>query len=170
MGKVSKKMHNMTETARQGLHGTAYIALALCAAALGCFLTGRAQGAENTLPKNGIYTYLTTEEGLRLADCYYRPVYEEGHITLIRDCGYDNVDLEGVGKRFAPELDRFCLAEDATGKAALIYDGGILYAYDGVRLEVLKEYGSDRASYGDVAARIERDGVILNELDPTYIG
>ena len=74
MGKVSKKMHNMTETARQGLHGTAYIALALCAAALGCFLTGRAQGAENTLPKNGIYTYLTTEEGLRLADCYYRPV------------------------------------------------------------------------------------------------
>ena len=170
MGKVSKKMHNMTETARQGLHGTAYIALALCAAALGCFLTGRAQGAENTLPKNEIYTYLTTEEGLRLADCYYRPVYEEGHITLIRDCGYDNVDLEGVGKRFAPELDRFCLAEDATGKAALIYDGGILYAYDGVRLEVLKEYGSDRASYGDVAARIERDGVILNELDPTYIG
>ena len=170
MGKVSKKMHKMTETARQGLHGTAYIALALCAAALGCFLTGRAQGAENTLPKNGIYTYLTTEEGLRLADCYYRPVYEEGHITLIRDCGYDNVDLEGVGKRFAPELDRFCLAEDATGKAALIYDGGILYAYDGVRLEVLKEYGSDRASYGDVAARIERDGVILNELDPTYIG
>ncbi len=170
MGKVSKKMHNMTETARQGLHGTAYIALALCAAALGCFLTGRAQGAENTLPKNGIYTYLTTEEGLRLADCYYRPVYEEGHITLIRDCGYDNVDLEGVGKRFAPELDRFCLAEDATGKAALIYDGGILYAYDGVRLEVLKEYGSDRASYGDVADRIERDGVILNELDPTYIG
>ena len=170
MGKVSKKMHTMTETARQGLHGTAYIALALCAAALGCFLTGRAQGAENTLPKNGIYTYLTTEEGLRLADCYYRPVYEEGHITLIRDCGYDNVDLEGVGKRFAPELDRFCLAEDATGKAALIYDGGILYAYDGVRLEVLKEYGSDRASYGDVAARIERDGVILNELDPTYIG
>lgn len=170
MGKVSKKMHNMTETARQGLHGTAYIALALCAAALGCFLTGRAQGAENTLPKNGIYTYLTTEEGLRLADCYYRPVYEEGHITLIRDCGYDNVDLEGVGKRFAPELDRFCLAEDATGKAAFIYDGGILYAYDGVRLEVLKEYGSDRASYGDVAARIERDGVILNELDPTYIG
>ena len=169
MGKVSKKMHNMTETARQGLHGTAYIALALCAAALGCFLTGRAQGAENTLPKNGIYTYLTTEEGLRLADCYYRPVYEEGHITLIRDCGYDNVDLEGVGKRFAPELDR-CLAEDATGKAALIYDGGILYAYDGVRLEVLKEYGSDRASYGDVADRIERDGVILNELDPTYIG
>ena len=170
MGKVSKKMHNMTETARQGLHGTAYIALALCAAALGCFLTGRAQGAENTLPKNGIYTYLTTEEGLRLADCYYRPVYEEGHITPIRDCGYDNVDLEGVGKRFAPELDRFCLAEDATGKAALIYDGGILYAYDGVRLEVLKEYGSDRASYGDVADRIERDGVILNELDPTYIG
>ena len=80
------------------------------------------------------------------------------------------MDLEGVGKRFAPELDRFCLAEDATGKAALIYDGGILYAYDGVRLEVLKEYGSDRASYGDVADRIERDGVILNELDPTYIG
>lgn len=170
MGKVSKKMHNMTETARQGLHGTAYIALALCAAALGCFLTGRAQGAENTLPKNGIYTYLTTEEGLRLADCYYRPVYEEGHITLIRDCDYDDVDLEGAGKNFAPELDRFCLAEDATGKAALIYDGGILYAYDGVRLEVLKEYWSDRASYGDVAARIERDGVILNELDPTYIG
>ena len=44
----------MTENVRQGLHGTAYIALALCAAALGCFLTGRAQGAENTLRKKGI--------------------------------------------------------------------------------------------------------------------
>lgn len=163
-------MRNMTETARQGLHGTAYIALALCAAALGCFLTGRAQGAENTLRKNGIYTYLTTEEGLRLADCYYRPVYEEGHITFLREYDYDDVDFEGFGEIFAPELDRFCQAEDATGKVALIYDGSILYAYDGVRLEVLKEYGSDRASYGDVAERIERDGVILNELDPTILG
>lgn len=118
---------------------------------------------------NAIYAYRTTANGLRLCDCSYYPIFSGGTIVGISDYIFDTNGNFGVGTSFAPELEQYRLNTSGERPVALIYDGGKLYIYDGVHLEILKEYWSDLTEYGNVSEQIAASEISLVDLKKTSI-